>query len=98
MLTAFTVSTISQCFLFSVFFTKANIAACVAGFLYFMLYLPYPLCTQWEELMTFTSKSIAVCIKFCPKNKSPLMDRKPFFFPYFAFFFYLIDSQFILFK
>ncbi|CAC5414478.1 ABCA1 [Mytilus coruscus] len=59
MLTAFTVATISQCFLFSVFFSKANIAACVAGFLYFMLYLIYPLCTQWEELMTSTHKSLA---------------------------------------
>ncbi|VDI42992.1 ATP-binding cassette, subfamily A (ABC1), member 1 [Mytilus galloprovincialis] len=59
LLTAFTVATISQCFLFSVFFSKANIAACVAGFLYFMLYLIYPLCTQWEELMTSTHKSLA---------------------------------------
>ncbi|XP_071145778.1 phospholipid-transporting ATPase ABCA1-like isoform X2 [Mytilus edulis] len=59
LLTAFTVATISQCFLFSVFFSKANIAACVAGFLYFMLYLIYPLCTQWEELMTSTHKNLA---------------------------------------
>ncbi|CAG2250054.1 ABCA1 [Mytilus edulis] len=58
-LTAFTVATISQCFLFSVFFSKANIAACVSGILYFMLYLIYPLCTLWEELLTSTHKSIA---------------------------------------
>lgn len=50
--TAFAISTIMQCFLYSTFFNKANLAACVAGFLYFIMYLPYTLAVQWEDFMT----------------------------------------------
>ncbi|XP_078319655.1 phospholipid-transporting ATPase ABCA1-like isoform X1 [Crassostrea virginica] len=50
--TAFGISTIMQCFLYSTFFNKANLAACVAGFLYFIMYLPYTLAVQWEDYMT----------------------------------------------
>ena len=41
------VSTISQCFLISVFFNKANLAAVCGGFIYFILYLPYTQLVQW---------------------------------------------------
>ncbi|XP_060082289.1 phospholipid-transporting ATPase ABCA1-like [Ylistrum balloti] len=50
--TVFAISTIIQCFLISVFFSRANLAACCAGFIYFLLYLPYNLSIQWEEQMT----------------------------------------------
>ncbi|XP_035826205.1 ATP-binding cassette sub-family A member 7 [Aplysia californica] len=40
-------STISQCFLISVFFNKANLAAVCGGFIYFILYLPYTQLVQW---------------------------------------------------
>nr|KAG5702169.1 hypothetical protein BaRGS_033881 [Batillaria attramentaria] len=38
---SFTVATITQCFLISVFFSKANLAAVCGGFIYFVLFLPY---------------------------------------------------------
>ncbi|XP_033737996.1 ATP-binding cassette sub-family A member 7-like isoform X2 [Pecten maximus] len=50
--TVFAISTIIQCFLISVFFSRANLAACCAGFIYFLLYLPYNLSIQWEDQMT----------------------------------------------
>ncbi|XP_021342260.1 ATP-binding cassette sub-family A member 7-like isoform X2 [Mizuhopecten yessoensis] len=50
--TVFAISTIMQCFLISVFFSRANLAACCAGFIYFVLYLPYNLSIQWEDQMT----------------------------------------------
>lgn len=37
----FTCVTISKCFLISVFFSKANIAAVLSGVIFFLLYLPY---------------------------------------------------------
>ncbi|XP_064607351.1 phospholipid-transporting ATPase ABCA1-like [Liolophura sinensis] len=48
-LLAFMVSTVMQCFLISVFFSQANLAAVCAGFIYFILYLPYTQMVQWEE-------------------------------------------------
>lgn len=58
--TAFAISTIMQCFLYSTFFSKANLAACVAGFLYFIMYLPYTLAVQWEDFMTTGLKVLSV--------------------------------------
>uniref|UniRef100_A0A3P9K128 ATP-binding cassette, sub-family A (ABC1), member 4b n=1 Tax=Oryzias latipes TaxID=8090 RepID=A0A3P9K128_ORYLA len=43
-LLTFTVATIMQCFLMSVFFNKANLAAACSGIIYFTLYLPHVLC------------------------------------------------------
>uniref|UniRef100_A0A8C5SUK7 ATP binding cassette subfamily A member 1 n=1 Tax=Laticauda laticaudata TaxID=8630 RepID=A0A8C5SUK7_LATLA len=43
-LSLFGVVTISQCFLISTFFSRANIAAACGGIIYFILYLPYVLC------------------------------------------------------
>ncbi|XP_013414368.2 LOW QUALITY PROTEIN: ATP-binding cassette sub-family A member 1-like [Lingula anatina] len=61
-LMAFTVATISQCFLFSVFFSKANLAAACGGFLYFVLYLPYTLIIQWEEYMSTGDKAASALL------------------------------------
>ena len=59
-LLAFTVSTITFCFMMSVFFSKAKLAAAAAGLIYFTFYLPYPACYSFEEFMTTWQKSIAV--------------------------------------
>ncbi|XP_075038451.1 retinal-specific phospholipid-transporting ATPase ABCA4 isoform X2 [Mixophyes fleayi] len=58
-LMAFTLSTIMQGFLMSVFFSKANLAAACSGVIYFTLYLPHILCFAWQDRMTFKLKTIA---------------------------------------
>ncbi|KAK7490495.1 hypothetical protein BaRGS_00018281 [Batillaria attramentaria] len=58
---SFTISTIAQCFLISVFFSKANLAAVCGGFIYFVLYLPYTQLVQWEEY-TSTSLKLFSCL------------------------------------
>ncbi|KAH9491700.1 ATP-binding cassette sub- A member 1 [Bulinus truncatus] len=55
----FTVSTISQCFLISVFFSKANLAAVCGGFIYFVLYLPYTQLVQFEDVITTSGRMLA---------------------------------------
>ncbi|KAL3869286.1 hypothetical protein ACJMK2_041989, partial [Sinanodonta woodiana] len=57
----FSISTIFQCFLISVFFSRPNLAACCAGFIYFLVYLPYTLLIQWEDYMT-TSYKLLACL------------------------------------
>uniref|UniRef100_A0A8B9TLI8 P-type phospholipid transporter n=1 Tax=Anas platyrhynchos TaxID=8839 RepID=A0A8B9TLI8_ANAPL len=52
-LLTFTTATIMQCFLFSTFFSKANLAAACSGVLYFTLYLPHIVCFVWQDRMTF---------------------------------------------
>jgi len=59
-LTVFTVATIIQCFMFSVFFSRANLAAACAAIFYFIGYLPYALVVQWEEYMRNWHKALAV--------------------------------------
>uniref|UniRef100_A0A8B9IIP2 ATP binding cassette subfamily A member 4 n=1 Tax=Anser cygnoides TaxID=8845 RepID=A0A8B9IIP2_ANSCY len=49
-LLTFTTATIMQCFLFSTFFSKANLAAACSGVLYFTLYLPHIVCFVWQDL------------------------------------------------
>uniref|UniRef100_A0A671YDC1 P-type phospholipid transporter n=1 Tax=Sparus aurata TaxID=8175 RepID=A0A671YDC1_SPAAU len=49
-LLTFTIATIMQCFLMSVFFNKANLAAACSGIIYFTLYLPHVLCFAWQDL------------------------------------------------
>ncbi|XP_041357912.1 phospholipid-transporting ATPase ABCA1-like isoform X2 [Gigantopelta aegis] len=56
---AFTISTIMQCFLISVFFSRANLAAVCGGFIYFVLYLPYTQVVQWEEYLSTAQKSLS---------------------------------------
>ncbi|CAL8279233.1 unnamed protein product [Lota lota] len=58
-LLTFTVATIMQCFLLSVFFNKANLAAACSGILYFTLYLPHLLCSAWQDRITRQMKLAA---------------------------------------
>ncbi|KAF6026918.1 ABCA1 [Bugula neritina] len=59
LLFAFSFATTGQAFLFSVFFTKANLAACCGAIFYFTLYLPYAVVNQYEQTMTDWMKGIA---------------------------------------
>ncbi|XP_041804213.1 retinal-specific phospholipid-transporting ATPase ABCA4-like isoform X2 [Chelmon rostratus] len=58
-LLTFTVATIMQCFLMSVFFNKANLAAACSGIIYFTLYLPHILCFAWQDRITRNMKLAA---------------------------------------
>ncbi|XP_078074970.1 retinal-specific phospholipid-transporting ATPase ABCA4 [Mustelus asterias] len=58
-LLVYTVATIMQCFLLSVFFSKANLAAACSGIIYFTLYLPHILCYAWQDRMTINMKLAA---------------------------------------
>ncbi|KAM4552605.1 retinal-specific phospholipid-transporting ATPase ABCA4-like isoform 2-T2 [Odontesthes bonariensis] len=58
-LLTFTVATIMQCFLMSVFFNKANLAAACSGIIYFTLYLPHILCFAWQDRITKNMKMAA---------------------------------------
>ncbi|RVE62121.1 hypothetical protein OJAV_G00177550 [Oryzias javanicus] len=58
-LLTFTVATIMQCFLMSVFFSKANLAAACSGIIYFTLYLPHILCFAWQDRITRNMKLAA---------------------------------------
>ncbi|CAN9502757.1 unnamed protein product [Ophioblennius macclurei] len=58
-LLTFTVATIMQCFLMSVFFNKANLAAACSGIIYFTLYLPHILCFAWQDRITTGMKLAA---------------------------------------
>lgn len=55
----FTVATITQCFLISVFFNKANLAAVTAGIIYFLLYLPYTVLVNYAEVIQPWQKFLA---------------------------------------
>ncbi|XP_070598469.1 phospholipid-transporting ATPase ABCA1 isoform X2 [Erythrolamprus reginae] len=58
-LSLFGVVTISQCFLISTFFSRANIAAACGGIIYFTLYLPYVLCEAWQNYISFSVRIFA---------------------------------------
>ncbi|OPJ77309.1 retinal-specific ATP-binding cassette transporter isoform D [Patagioenas fasciata monilis] len=58
-LLTFTTATIMQCFLFSTFFSKANLAAACSGVIYFTLYLPHIVCFAWQDRMTINLKILA---------------------------------------
>uniref|UniRef100_A0A8C4JVZ9 ATP binding cassette subfamily A member 4 n=1 Tax=Dromaius novaehollandiae TaxID=8790 RepID=A0A8C4JVZ9_DRONO len=58
-LLTFTTATIMQCFLFSTFFSKANLAAACSGVIYFTLYLPHIVCFVWQDHMTVNLKILA---------------------------------------
>ncbi|XP_044032286.1 retinal-specific phospholipid-transporting ATPase ABCA4a isoform X2 [Siniperca chuatsi] len=51
-LLTFTTATIMQCFLLSVFFNQANLAAACCGIVYFTLYLPHIFCFTWQDRIT----------------------------------------------
>ncbi|KFV67554.1 Retinal-specific ATP-binding cassette transporter, partial [Dryobates pubescens] len=57
-LMAFTTASIMQCFLFSTFFSKANLAAACSGIIYFTLYLPHIVCFVWQDRLTVNLKSL----------------------------------------
>eukprot|EP00066_Takifugu_rubripes_P008866 XP_003975387.1 PREDICTED: retinal-specific ATP-binding cassette transporter [Takifugu rubripes] len=58
-LLTFTMATIMQCFLMSIFFNKANLAAACSGIIYFTLYLPHILCFAWQDRITKNMKLAA---------------------------------------
>uniref|UniRef100_A0A669QZW6 P-type phospholipid transporter n=1 Tax=Phasianus colchicus TaxID=9054 RepID=A0A669QZW6_PHACC len=58
-LLTFNTATVMQCFLFSTFFSKANLAAACSGVLYFTLYLPHIFCFVWQDRMTVNLKILA---------------------------------------
>ena len=66
-LLTFTLATIMQCFLLSVFFNKANLAAACSGIIYFTLYLPHLLCSAWQDRITRPMKLAAVS----PRTPAP---------------------------
>ena len=76
---AYTMATIAQCFCISVFFCRANLAAASAGIIYFCTYLPYPLCTRYEEYMQFQEKFLAVSTVYVTKNLLTLKEFQTFF-------------------
>jgi len=47
----FVIATITQCFLISVFFARANLAAAAGGMIYFILYLPYGILTNYSNVI-----------------------------------------------
>ncbi|XP_058488295.1 retinal-specific phospholipid-transporting ATPase ABCA4a isoform X2 [Solea solea] len=51
-LLTFTMATIMQCFLLSVFFNQANLAAACCGIIYFALYLPHIFFFAWQDCIT----------------------------------------------
>lgn len=55
----FSIATISQCFLISVFFNQANLASVVAGIIYFLLYLPYTVVNNYSDVMPIWQKFLA---------------------------------------
>ncbi|XP_042335728.1 phospholipid-transporting ATPase ABCA1-like [Sceloporus undulatus] len=55
----FAVATISQCFLISTFFSRANLASACGGIVYFSFYLPYVLCVAWRDHITFPLRLLA---------------------------------------
>ncbi|XP_077388934.1 phospholipid-transporting ATPase ABCA1b isoform X2 [Festucalex cinctus] len=58
-LASFAVVTITQCFLISTAFARANLAAACGGIIYFTLYLPYVLCVAWQDHIGFGAKVFA---------------------------------------
>lgn len=62
------IATISQSFLISTFFSRANLASAAGGIIFFMLYLPYPSMVIWERSIPtiakiFTVSNLYFCIK-----------------------------------
>ncbi|XP_075213435.1 phospholipid-transporting ATPase ABCA1-like isoform X2 [Lycorma delicatula] len=56
-MTVYCIATISQSFLISVFFSRANIAAASGGLIFFVLYLPYPFMVRWMLFLSPTVKA-----------------------------------------
>ena len=65
---AFMLATITLCFLISVFFSRANLAAACGGIIFFLTYLPYVLVRWFEEYMSTGHKVLAVRLIKIPGN------------------------------
>ena len=59
-LLSFSMATLAQCFLLSVFFNQANVAAACSGVLHLALYLPHLLCFAWQDRVTRDMKVLVV--------------------------------------
>jgi len=59
-LSVFMIATVMMCFLISVFFARANLAAACGGIIFFFTYLPYVLVRWYEQFMTTGEKAVAV--------------------------------------
>jgi ABC-type multidrug transport system ATPase subunit len=57
----YSIATVSLSMLISAFFSRAKVAAAVAGLAYWVLYMPYPLYNQYEELISIQAKN-AFCL------------------------------------
>lgn len=58
----FAVVTIMQCFFISTFFSRTNLSAACGGIIYFTMYLPYVLCSAWQEHVGLALKIFVVGI------------------------------------
>lgn len=74
-LLAFTTATIMQCFLLSVFFNQANLAAACCGIVYFALYLPHIFCFAWQDRITKDMKILVVGVTISPRL-TPCVKKK----------------------
>ncbi|XP_073988182.1 phospholipid-transporting ATPase ABCA1-like isoform X1 [Rhodnius prolixus] len=54
----YTLATIAQAFLISVFFSKANLAAACAGIIFIIFYLPYLFLARWMAYLTPLHKTL----------------------------------------
>ena len=72
-LLVFMMATIMLCFLISVFFARANIAAACGGIIFFKTYLPYVLVRWYEQYMSTGEKAVAVSHMSLLINKVYLM-------------------------
>ena len=59
-LLVFMIATVMMCFLISVFFSRANVAAACGGIIFFVTYLPYVLVRWFEMFMNTSGKAATV--------------------------------------
>lgn len=55
-LMCFACATISKAFMVTTWFSRANIAACAGGIVFFTLYLPYPFVKLWTHRFNIHTK------------------------------------------
>nr|XP_034973105.1 phospholipid-transporting ATPase ABCA7 [Zootoca vivipara] len=79
-LATFAVATISQCFLISTLFSRANLASACGGIIYFSFYLPYVLCVAWRERITFPLRLFVFTVPACVPGQYGI--PKPWNFPF----------------
>ena len=64
LLLVFVIATIMMCFLISVFFAQANLAAVCGWIIFHVTYLPYVRFYWYEQFMTTGEKAVAVSLKW----------------------------------